>query len=239
MASDQLDPVTAYAELGRINLAQNDLPAVLTQVAELARQTVPGAEEVSVTLVRAGAAETAAYTGHLALILDEWQYRKGTGPCLEAAAAQATIAVPDMASEPRWPSWAEHAVAAGAGSSLSVGLPVEDEVEFQVALNLYGSHHMAFDDQAVQLAETFAGYAAIVLANATLYSVTARLAQQLQEAMASRAVIEQAKGIIMGRRRCPSDEAFAILTRVSQNSNRKLRDVAAGLVAEALHGDER
>jgi GAF domain-containing protein len=237
MASDQLDPVTAYAELGRINLAQNDLPAVLTQVAELARQTVPGADEVSVTLVRAGAAETAAYTGNLALILDEWQYQKGTGPCLEAATAQATVTVPDLTSEPRWPGWAEHAVAAGARSSLSVGLPVKDEVDG--AMNLYGTHQGAFDDQAVQLAETFAGYAAIVLANATLYSVTARLAQQLQAAMSSRAVIEQAKGIIMGRRRCTADEAFAMLTRISQNSNRKLRDVAAALVAEALRGDER
>lgn len=80
MSPDRLHPTAAFAELGRINLAENDLHGVLTRVAELARQTVPGADEVSVTLVRGRAAETAAYTGHLALNLDEWQYARGCWP---------------------------------------------------------------------------------------------------------------------------------------------------------------
>lgn len=231
MTPDRLDPTIAFAELGRINLAENDLPGVLTHVAELARRTVPGAEQVSVTLVRGHTAETAAYTGQLALTLDEWQYQQGTGPCLEAATGQATVSVKAMSGEDRWPDWARHAVAAGARSSLSVGLPIEDEIDG--ALNLYGVRDRAFDDAAVQLAETFAGYAAVAVANATLYTVTAQLARQMQAAMASRAVIEQAKGIIMGRRRCTAEEAFVILTRTSQDSNRKLRDVAATLVAKA------
>jgi GAF domain-containing protein len=209
---------------------------VLSRVAQLAQRTVPGADEVSVTMVRGSIAETAAYTGHLALTLDEWQYQRGIGPCLDAATGQATVSVPDLADEPRWPEWAEHAVAAGARSSLSVGLPIEEQVDG--ALNIYGVREDAFDDDAVVLAETFAGYAAVALANANLYGVTARLARQLQTAMTSRASIEQAKGIIMGRRRCSADEAFAILTRISQDSNRKLRDVAAALVAKAGSGGE-
>jgi len=84
--------------------------------------------------------------------------------------------------------------------------------------------------------QTFAGYAAVALANAHLYDTTANLAQQMQAAMDSRAVIEQAKGIIMGDRRCTADEAFAILTRLSQDSNRKLRDIAAALVDRAAEG---
>jgi GAF domain-containing protein len=234
MASEQLDPTAAFAQLGRINLAQRDLHGVLTEVADLARRTVPGADEVSVTLVRGRAAETAAYTGHLALVLDEWQYQRGVGPCLEAAAGHATVSVPELATDSRWPGWAEHAVAAGARSSLSVGLPIEDQVD--AALNLYGKLEAAFDEESVQLAESFAGYAAVALANANLYAVTARLAQQLQTAMVSRAVIEQAKGIVMGRRRCTAEEAFAVLTKVSQDTNRKLRDVAATLVAQAQNG---
>ena len=231
MSPDRLDPSAAFAEIGRINLAENDLPGVLNRVAELARRTVPGADEVSVTLVRERAAETAAYTGQLALTLDEWQYRQGTGPCLKAATEQATVSVPDLAGNERWPDWAAHAVAAGARSSLSVGLPIEEKING--ALNLYGVQKAAFDDDAVQLAETFAGYAAVALANANLYGVTAQLTRQLQTAMASRAVIEQAKGIVMGRRRCTADEAFAILTKMSQDSHRKLRDVAEALVAKA------
>jgi GAF domain-containing protein len=231
MVPDPIDPSAAFAELGRINLAENDLHGVLSRVAELAKQTVPGADEVSVTLVRKGSAETAAYTGDLALTLDQWQYRRGTGPCLQAATDQSTVSVPDIAGDKRWPEWTKHAAPVGARSSLSVGLPIEDRVDG--ALNLYGVKNRAFDDDAIALAETFAGYAAVALANANLYGVTANLARHLQTAMASRAVIEQAKGIIMGRRRCTADEAFAILTRISQDSNRKLRDVAATLVARA------
>jgi len=83
------------------------------------------------------------------------------------------------------------------------------------------------------LAQTFAGYAAVALANAHLYDVTATLAQHLQAAMENRAVIEQAKGIVMAERHCTADEAFAILSKLSQDSNRKVRDVAAALVANA------
>ena len=237
MSPDRLDPAAAFAELGCINLAENDLSQVLSRVADLARQTVPGADEASVTMVRGSIAGTTASTGHLALALDEWQYQRGSGPCLEAATAQATISVPDLADEARWPEWAQHAVAAGARSSLSVGLPIEERLGG--GLNLYGVRQAAFDDDAVVLAETFAGYAAVALANANLYGVTARLTRQLQTAMAGRAVIEQAKGIVMGRRRCSADEAFAILTRISQDSNRKLRDVAAALVAKAASGGDR
>ena len=71
------------------------------------------------------------------------------------------------------------------------------------------------------------------MANAYLYNAQTTLSRHMEIAMRSRAVIEQAKGIIMGDRRCSADEAFAILTKLSQDTNRKLRDVAAALVAQA------
>jgi AmiR/NasT family two-component response regulator len=116
-------------------------------------------------------------------------------------------------------------------SSLSIGLPVYEAVNG--ALNLYATKPENFDEDAIILAETFAGYAAVALANAHLYDVTASLAQHMQAAMRNRAVIEQAKGIIMGERRCTADEAFRILSKLSQDTNRKLRDVAAALVDNA------
>jgi transcriptional regulator with GAF, ATPase, and Fis domain len=136
-----------------------------------------------------------------------------------------------MSAEQRWPQWAARAHQAGASSSLSIGLPIHDKVTG--ALNIYAIKPDAFDTDAVILGQTFAGYAAVALSNAHLYDAQATLAQQMQAAMQSRAVIEQAKGIIMGSRRCTADEAFSILTRISQDTNRKLRDVAAGLVASA------
>jgi GAF domain-containing protein len=229
MPSPPSDPTAVYAELGRIKFGETDLDGVLTRVAALAQKALPGATEVSITLVRDQRAFTAAATGAMARQLDEWQYEIGSGPCLQAAADKATVSVPDLSTETRWEEWAARAAAAGAGSSMSVGLPIMDNVAG--ALNIYGTTSAAFDDEAVVLAQTYADYAAVALANAHLYDTTAHLVQHMQAAMESRAVIEQAKGIIMRERRCNADEAFAILTKASQDSNRKLRDVAAALVA--------
>jgi GAF domain-containing protein len=234
---EPMDPTEAFAQLGRIKLSDTNLDGVLDTIAGLAKRTLPGASEVSVTLVRGKGAHTAAFTGDLALNLDESQYEAGHGPCLDAAAATAVMSVPDMASEARWPQWAAQARDIGVNSSLSIGLPVQDTVTG--ALNIYAAKPDAFDDDAVVLGQTFAGYAAVALANAHLYDTTASLAQQMQAAMDSRAVIEQAKGIVMAERRCTAEEAFGMLVKVSQDSNRKLRDVAAALVARVAEGRNR
>ena len=226
-----LEPAEAFGRLGRMKLGETDLNGVLDEVAALAKRAIPGADEVSVTLVDGQVAHTAAYTGELAMALDERQYDHGYGPCLDASASAATLSVPDMAAEQRWPDWPAAALQAGAHSSLSIGLPIHEQVTG--ALNVYATKPHAFDSDAIILGQTFAGYAAVALANAHLYDAQANLAQQMQAAMQSRAVIEQAKGIIMGSRRCTADEAFAILTKLSQDTNRKLRDVAAALVASA------
>jgi transcriptional regulator with GAF, ATPase, and Fis domain len=229
--TEPMDPTDAFGQLGRIKLSDTDLNGVLDTIAALAKRTIPGAEEVSVTLVRDGKPRTAAFTGELAVNLDESQYETGHGPCLEAAATATTVSVPEIASETRWPQWTPRALDGGALSSLSIGLPIREKVTG--ALNIYATKPEAFDDDGVVLGQTFASYAAVALANAHLYDATATLAQQLQTAIESRAVIEQAKGIVMGDRRCSADEAFHILTKLSQDSNRKLRDVAAALVARA------
>jgi GAF domain-containing protein len=228
-----MDPNEAFAELGRIKLADTDLDGVLTKISALAKRTIPGAREVSVTLLRGSHARTAAYTGELALSLDEVQYEDGHGPCLHASAASDTVSVPDTADEMRWPDWARQAVRAGAHSSLSIGLPVEEGVHG--ALNIYATKPGAFDDDAVVLAQSFAGYAAVALTNAHLYDSQATLTQHMQTAMASRAVIEQAQGIIMGDRRCTAEEAFAVLSKLSQDTNRKVRDAATALVERAAN----
>ncbi|GIF38654.1 transcriptional regulator [Actinoplanes xinjiangensis] len=224
-----LEPTHAFAELGRINLNETDLDGVLRQVATLARRTIAGVDEASVTLIRGRTAHTAAFTGELAQAMDERQYEEAGGPCIDAAVSASTVSVPDLTSERRWPHYIPAALDAGVRSSLSVGLPVHENVTG--ALNLYAIKAEAFDDEAVVLAQTFSGYAAVALANAHLYDATATLAQHMQAAMEFRAVIEQAKGILMAQERCTADEAFALLSRMSQVSNRKLHDVATALVA--------
>jgi GAF domain-containing protein len=228
---EPIDPHEAFAELGHIRLADIDIDTLLDKIAQLAKRTVPGASEVSVTLLHGNIPQTAAFTGELARALDERQYERGYGPCLDAADTTTSLLVPDTSSEQRWPGWAQEAAQAGAHSSLSVGLPVHEPVTG--ALNIYATTPKAFDDDAITIAQTFAGFAAVGLANAHLYATQAVLAGHMQKAMENRAVIEQAKGIIMGDRRCTPDQAFAILTKLSQDSNRKLRDVATALVENA------
>jgi GAF domain-containing protein len=159
-----MKPTDAFADLGRIAFDQTPLDEVLNQIAHLAGRTIPGADEVSVTLQGAGGTQTAAYTGELALLVDEWQYRHGYGPCLAAAAAAVTVAVPDTAGDRRWPGWADRAVEAGVHSSLSIGIPVQRSIAS--ALNVYSTAPQAFDDDATILAQTFAGYVAVAVANA-------------------------------------------------------------------------
>ncbi|WLS44578.1 GAF and ANTAR domain-containing protein [Micromonospora profundi] len=231
MNQPRMDPADALAELGRVRLDETNLDDMLRRIAELAGRSLPRAREVSVTLVRGRAGWTAAFTSDLARQLDEWQYQEQRGPCLDASASGASISVPDMVAEQRWPAWAARARDAGVGSSLSIGLPIQESVVG--ALNVYGGSANDFDPPAIAVAERFAAYAAVALANAHLYDSAATLADQMQEAMRGRAVIEQAKGIIMGERRCSSEEAFALLSKISQDSNRKVRDVAEALVAKA------
>lgn len=223
-----MDAMTAFMELGRIELADNDLDGVLRKVADLAKASIENVEAVSVTLVLAGEPSTAAHTGDLALALDERQYEVGFGPCLDAAKNQDVYVIPDTADDGRWPTFSAAAADQGARSTLSVGIPVRDVVTG--ALNIYALTPNVFDDDAIAIARTFAGYAAVALANAHLYETTSALAAQMADAMSSRAVIEQAKGVVIAQQHVDADEAFAILSRASQAANRKLRDIAQAVV---------
>jgi hypothetical protein len=98
------------------------------------------------------------------------------------------------------------------------------------ALNMYASTPHAPSDETMTLAQAFAGYAGVAVANAALYNHSAELADQMRTAMQSRSVIEQAKGILMARHGYDSDEAFKSLSKMSQDSNRKLRDIAQTII---------
>jgi GAF domain-containing protein len=229
--SATVEPQDAFAELARITLSEHSLETVMGTIARLVKQTVPGVSEVSVTMVEGGRPTTIASTGALAKDLDERQYERGYGACLAGVDGGETILINDMASDHHWPDWAALAVERGAGSSLSIPVPVQREVN--AALNIYSTEPDAFDPEGVELAKTFGAYAGVALANMHLYQAQGQVAEQLQTAMQSRAVIEQAKGILMAERRCNAETAFDILIGLSQGANRKLRDVAQALVDRA------
>ena len=235
-APAEFDPTTraraAFAELGRISVGEESVDSVLQRVAQLAKETIPGVAESSVSVVTNDKATSMAYTGKLALDLDESQYGRGYGPCLEAAVGRELREVTDAREETRWPDYARHCVERGSLSSMSLPVPVQETTH--AALNLYAIDAHAFDDEARDLGRAFASYAAIGIANVHLYSGARQQAENLEQAMQSRAVIEQAKGILMAQRRCDAAEAFDLLATASQRSNRKLRDIAASVVESVL-----
>ena len=226
-----LQPQSAFDDLARLTLADHSLESVMSKIAQLVKQTVSGVDEASVTLVEDGRAQTVAFTGALAMSLDERQYERGFGPCLDCIVGGEPVHIGSMSGDTRWPDFAANAVQEGAGSSLSIPVPVQREVF--AAINAYSRQEQAFDDSAVELTTTFAAYAGVALANMHLYEAQAKVAEQLQAAMQSRAVIEQAKGILMAERRCTAEDAFTLLVDLSQRSNRKLKDVAQALVDRA------
>ncbi|MGY1606761.1 MULTISPECIES: GAF and ANTAR domain-containing protein [unclassified Geodermatophilus] len=218
----------AFAELGRMSFDDSSLDGMLRKVADLAKRVTPGVEEASISLVVNDRATTAAYTGKLAIDLDESQYGRGYGPCLEAAVGEEIREITDAREETRWPDYARVCVERGSLSSLSVPVPVREAVHG--ALNLYAVEADAFDDEARDVARAFASYVAVAVHNMHLYESTRDLAENLDRAMQTRAVIEQAKGILMGQRRCDAAAAFHLLAAASQRSNRKVRDIAQDIV---------
>jgi GAF domain-containing protein len=225
---DLTEPDPTTAGLVGVAFTTAQLDAVLGRVTDLAVRAVDGADEASVTVLGHEEAHTAAATGSLARRLDESQYRLGYGPCVEAAAENTTVSATDLATDIRWSQWTAHALAAGVRSSLSVGLCVDDKLIG--ALNFYARSARAFDDTAIRLARIFAEDTAIALAGLRLYDATRTVADRLQSMSHRRAVIEQAKGIIMSHRRCTAEQAFTVLLQAARESGCRVRDAAALLV---------
>ncbi|MEP7024309.1 MAG: GAF and ANTAR domain-containing protein [Actinomycetota bacterium] len=201
----------------------------LLRVAELVCEVSP-ADLAGITLLVDGRPQTGVFTDPEAPEIDTAQYGSGRGPGLDAFRDQRVYRIDSTALDQRWPEFARGA--AGHGITATLSVPVIARGQSLGALNLY-SRTVAFDDAAVSRVLAFATHAAIVLANAQLYWDSRQLTENLQQAMRSRSVIDQAIGILMaGGGRSP-DEAFQLLVRASQRENRKLRDIAAEMVGRA------
>jgi GAF domain-containing protein len=217
------------ASLLGVRLNQGPLEEVLQQLVEIADDALPGTDAVSTTLVRGNKAWTAAFAGQLACDADEMQYEHGYGPCIEAGTTGTILLVEDTREETRWPDYTARVAERGVLSSLSVPLPIQTDVVG--ALNCYSRTPSAFPPEAIEVAKELAGHLAVAVGNAVAYTDAARLVEQMRNALSSRAVIDQAMGVIMAQNRCGPEAAFAILTRTSQNRNVKLREIAHNIVA--------
>ena len=223
------DLALALAELSGVLLDDEGLESTLQRVAALACRTIPGCTAAGVTLVAGdGTPETAAFTHDVVLEVDRRQYDAGDGPCIDALRERRINRSASSEARRRWPEFASRAEEVGFTSFLAAPL-IAGEVAIG-ALNLYSRSPDGFEELDDALVALFSGQASVALANARLYSSARTLSEQLQEALDSRAVIEQAKGILMAQQRVGADAAFELLRLQSQHANRKLRDVAREIV---------
>jgi GAF domain-containing protein len=218
----------ALHQLGTIALREQSMDSLLQAVVDLAKGVLPGAAEVSVSVIAAGQASSPVSTGQLARDCDELQYDRGSGPCLHAATSRELTEIADTLAESRWADYCRRAAEHGARGSLSVPLPMSDELAG--ALNIYVREPDAFDDDVRAAAVKFAPYAAVAVANERAYDDARNMADNLTLALENRAVIDQAKGILMERYGLGPEQAFDTLARISRASSRKLRAVAEVLV---------
>jgi GAF domain-containing protein len=224
------DPAEALERLGRLSLRELSMDSLLQTVADLTKTVMPGSPEASVCLLVRDRPTTVVSTGSLATDLDETQYDRGHGPCLHAARTGRVTEIPDTRVEARWPDYTPRAVERGNLSSVSIPLPIDEDQRVAGALNIYARRPNAFDEASRSVALRFAPYAAVAAGNLYAYQSARDMADNLETALQSRAVIDQAKGILMERHKLTADQAFQLLARASMNGNRKLRDVADHLV---------
>jgi GAF domain-containing protein len=227
--------VRTLEELTGLLLEDSSLLGLLEQVLELTAEAVDSCAAVSVTVVdERGGYVTAAASSQDAREVDATQYELDEGPCIDALHTGEVNYLADVVSEQRWPAFCERARDLGFRTVLAV--PLTAGADTIGALNVFAGGPDGLSEDDIALTGRIAAPAATTLANARAYGSARRLATQLQEALESRALIEQAKGILMARERCSADQAFALLRQVSQTSKRKLRDVAAAIVAHVTGG---
>jgi GAF domain-containing protein len=220
----------ALERLGRLSLRELSMDSLLQTVADVSKSVMPGNPETSVLLLVKDRPSTVVSTGHLAVVLDERQYERGHGPCLHAARTGELTEIADTRTDRRWPDYLPRAVEAGNLSSLSIPLAIDKDEQVSGALNIYARQPDAFDEDSRSIATRFGPYAAVATGNLYAYQTARDMAENLQTALESRAVIDQAKGVLIERYKLTPDQAFQLLAQASMNANRKVRDIADELV---------
>jgi GAF domain-containing protein len=228
------DTAQELAQLSGLVLGASDLGVALERVTVVATAVVESCDGCSLTMRDHGVPTASAASDDWPRELDRVQVEEQEGPCLDCMREGSVMRSRELGEDGRFPSYGPRASSLGASSALSV--PLTSDGQTVGALNLYSRTPNAFGTEAVAVATLVAAHASLALQAANAYFSSRQLSEQLRDALASRAEIEQAKGILVSEHRCSPDEAFTMLVEQSQRANRKLRDVARELVQRTSAG---
>lgn len=220
--------VRAFGDYARALRSHYDVGTVLYQLTDHVVDVL-GADGAGVSLARDDhhLAFVAASDGHVAAI-EEQQLVTGTGPCHDAFQTGEVVAVADLATEDRWPEYTAAARDAGAAAVLGVPMPAEEG--HIGAVNIYRHTAHDWDEHEMAVAAVLADMATGYILNAGELEEARTLAQQLQHALDTRIIIEQAKGILAERNQITPSEAFERLRKYSRHTQSRVHDVAAQVI---------
>ena len=216
-----------FEDLHGLLLDATPLPDLLETVADTALASVRSFDSAGVALCARGRLVGSAATDAVARELDELQHQLREGPACDTAATGLPTRVDVMTAELRWPRFCPEARRCGVTSAFFQPLAVQDLV--LGSLNLY-SRHAPIDDADPVALGRFGPLAAVLVANGAALERLWELVDQLNQAIESRDLIGQAKGVLMAREGLEDQEAFDRLRKISQSQNIKVRDVARQVV---------
>lgn len=217
------DLATTLAVVAETLATEGDLTAIILRACRLAVETIDGCQHADVMVVTPrGELTVPAATDWVGVRIVSFEEEYGEGPCIDAFRSGSTVDSPDFNAEPRWPQFVERCIAETPVRS-GIGVPLLMGTRPIGALDLYADAPDSFHDDDRAAAALFATHAAIAFA-------AGRERVQFTEALASRDVIGQAKGILMTQSHITADEAFDMLRRASQRLNRKLVSIAQDIV---------
>jgi GAF domain-containing protein len=228
-AEEVIGLAAALAELSALPAGESDRQRLFRRMAALVRGAVPAGDWVSITVGPPEAPQRLGSDSAEAQDFDGRQVRAAEGPCWAAYRAGTVVVTDDVTTDPRWPALAPLAQQSQVRSVIAV--PVREGTETTGTVNVYSRRIGAFGVAGRRIAELAAAAVAGILQNVAERDAMQTLAHNLERALSSRAVIDQAKGMVMARLGVDADEAFARLVKLSSRLNIKLRDLA-GLIVE-------
>lgn len=229
------DALESLDQLWDALAAEEPVSTSLQRLVDAALKVVPGADAVSVTVtVHSGPQpKTAAASHEWAVLVDKNQYEAGDGPCLEASRIREPVLVSGKEAFAKWPQFAADAARYGVQAYLATPLAVTGAPDGALigSLNVYGFETGSFDRLDEALLRLVTTTATGTISNSQRYVRMREVADNMRIAMASRAEIEQAKGVLMAVHGITAGEAFDRLVTQSQWTNTKLITVARELLA--------
>ncbi len=225
MSAHDMTPPEQFAVLAQRLRNGKSADEIQQIVVESAVQLIDGCDRAAIGVLDGERFRSAAATDDIMRLIDELQNEVGEGPCLEASVDNVAQVDNDIVTGSKWPRLAAIVVERTPVRAM-LAVPLVDEGRRSGALNVFADSTDAFDSEAVDNAAILAAFASVALSGAG----HAARAEQLEVGMATNREIGAAVGILMATHKITQDQAFELLSNASQRLNRKLRDIASGIV---------